>query len=797
MSESKGFFRQLMRRRVPQIVGAYLAGLWLAVEIGGWLTEQLDLPSVYSLYLFVLLVALLPSVILLAWRHGQPGPDVWGSAERFALPINAILAVALLVFVVQIRPPDPAQDAADAQVAVVERTLVDEDGQEQTFQVVREGYGVAVLILFWPRDGEPAAEPAWESYGAPLLLSLDLAQDPLISGGVALDRSIIERLKAAGFEGGVGEPLSLSLELASENGADFLIRGAFEEIPEGYSLRADLHAVADGGLIETFRAQGPTLIAAADRLGDQLGERLVGDLDRGDAPFRPVSLEERTTSEPAALEPFIEGIRALMFRSDFDTAIASLQTAVDLDPTFAQGWAWLQQVHRSAGDLAAASAAAEQALAHDYKLETEMRFILRANQYAIGGDVDRAIRVIRMWTEVEPHSLRAWTVLTRNLLLVGEVDEARAANDAAKAIDPDRASLDRTRANIEELAGNFELASEILEGYLDAEPQDASAWISLGNIRERSGNAEGARQAYERAGFVASSDFRSRERLLRLEGRAGDPDQALQGFRRALQQPLQPSEEAALVTELVYLLSNLGQLQEVLDLIEAREAAFSQTMAPMVKTLTVTGMRAGALTALGRYDEALDLLDRGEEGMIGPFGALFAHARIPIFVETGDVEAAEQSLERLRIVVESAGMVGQDALAESVAAQLLAGQEDYEGALERLDEARRLLHATSLSLATEITEPMRLLYAEYEIELGRAESALSRLDDLLARHPNSAQAQYLRTRALKALDRSDQAQTQLDQLLSLLGSADPDFQLLVDAQALARSLETGSVMSGD
>ncbi|MEE4331195.1 MAG: tetratricopeptide repeat protein, partial [Wenzhouxiangella sp.] len=623
-----------------------------------------------------------------------------------------------------------------------------------------------------------------------------LDQDPLISGGVIFDRSIIERLRGAGFDNAVGEPLALSLRLAAENASDFLIRGRVAKTEEGYRLEADLYEVENGNLMETVRAEGSTLIAAADLLAGQVGERLVGDLDRGDAPFRPVSLEERTSRDPAVLEPFIRGVKALIIDTDFDEAIAFLDSAVEIDPTFAQGWAWLQQVHRTVGNMPAANAATNQALAHDYKLSTQLRFVLRANQYAIGGDVDRAIRVLRMWTEVEPHSLEAWMSLTRNLLLVGEIDEARSANEAAKAIDPDRPSLDRTRANIEELAGNFELASEILEGYLDAEPQDAAAWISLGNVRERAGDSDGAREAYERAGFVASNDFQARERLLRLDARAGDPLQAVRDFRRALEQPLQPSEETSLVSQFVFLLLNLGRIDEVLELIDNHEAAFAQTMAPMSKTLTLEGLRAGALTTVGRFDEVLERLDRAEEGMAGPFGALFAHARVPILVETNRLDEARAAIDRLRALVETAGMIGQDALLELAAAQVEAAEGDYEAALARLDEADGRLHGTTMSLMAEVTEPIALRFAEYEIELDRTESALRRLDDLLAKHPNSTSAQLLRARALKAMQQDDEAREQLDELMDLLADADADFEVSLEADELYRGILAASESGG-
>ncbi|MEE4637528.1 MAG: tetratricopeptide repeat protein [Wenzhouxiangella sp.] len=785
MTERETFFKQLMRRRVPQIVGTYVAALWLVVEIGGWVIEQFGLPTAYALYLFVLLIVLLPSVILLAWRHGAPGPDTWGRMEQVAVPVNVLMALAALFLVIQVRPPVVPTGAVSAQPVVVERTLLDESGQELVYQAAREGYGISILTLFWPAAGESSAEPSWESYAAPWLVSADLGQDPLITGGVAFDRSVIERLAAAGFEDGVGEPLSLGLSIAADNGTDFLIRGEYERQSDGYLLRAEVYAVADGTRVDRAQAAGPTLVAAADALGSELGELLVRGLDRGEASYRPMSLEERTTTDPLAIEPFIRGIRSMLFDSDFDATVEFLQAAVDIDPTFAPAWAWLHQVQRLRGDLAASNEAIEKALAHDYKLDTESRLALRANQYAIAGDLDRAIRVIRMWTEVQPYSLRAWITLTRNLLLIGEIDEARESNKRAKSIDPDRASLDRTRAQIEELAGNFELASEVLVAYLDAEPQDDTAWISLGDVRLRAGDSDGAREAYDRAGFVASNAFRSRERLLRLEARSGDPQRAVAGYRRALQGGLQPTEEAALVQEFIYALDNLGRVEEALSLIDNHGSALEQTLAPMVRTLTIEGMRAGLLTSLGRFEEALGLIDRAQQQVAGPFGALFALVRIPIFEETGNLNAAQASLENLRELVETFDMPGQRAQLNAAAARVLAMQADYEGALARLGDAKDALHGTSLSLLSPVTDPLTAQAAEYRIDNGQPAQALEILDGLLATYPNYGQARLLRARALQALGRSEDAAAELTEVSALYESADPDYQALIEARQLA------------
>jgi tetratricopeptide (TPR) repeat protein len=480
-------------------------------------------------------------------------------------------------------------------------------------------------------------------------------------------------------------------------------------------------------------------------------------------------------------------MQAMLFESDFDQAVGFLETALEIDPTFAPGWAWLHQMHRVRGDMAAANAAIEQALAHDHKLDTETQFALRANQYAVAGDLERTIRVLRMWTEVQPYNLRAWTTLTSNLLLVGEVDEAREANVKAKELDPDRASLDRTRAQIEEAAGNFELASETLSEYLAAEPQDDAAWVSLGDVRHRAGDIEGARDAYERAGFVASNAFTSRARLLWLEARSGDPEAAIAGYRRALQSELQPSEAFTLVQQFIYVLDNLGRPEEGLALIDEHSTTFEQALVPMARTLTIEGLRTGLLISLGRHGQALEILDRAQAEVGSPFGVLFEQARIPIFEQTGDLEAAQTSLENLRRLVDNFELPGQRAQFNMQAARVLAMQGDYPGALQKLDEAQANLQGTSLGLISELRDPLVAQIAEYRLENGEPEQALEILERQLRSYANSGEVRLLRIRTLHALGREEEARASLVELLDFYASADADYQLLIEAQALAQS----------
>ena len=105
MASQDTLLKKLLARRVPQILGVYIAAAWLTVEMGEWITGLLGWPEQLVIYAFVLLVAFLPAVVLLAWHHGAPGRDRWQLSEKIWLPINVVLALAAVAIVMDVVPP--------------------------------------------------------------------------------------------------------------------------------------------------------------------------------------------------------------------------------------------------------------------------------------------------------------------------------------------------------------------------------------------------------------------------------------------------------------------------------------------------------------------------------------------------------------------------------------------------------------------------------------------------------------------------------------------------------------------
>jgi TolB-like protein/Flp pilus assembly protein TadD len=100
-------FEELIRRRVPQVAGVYLAAGWALIEFSDWASGRFELSSRVTDMLIALLLFGLPFALLFAWRlgaeEGDPsGPDrefgAQGKGDRSVKPALGENSVAVLPF---------------------------------------------------------------------------------------------------------------------------------------------------------------------------------------------------------------------------------------------------------------------------------------------------------------------------------------------------------------------------------------------------------------------------------------------------------------------------------------------------------------------------------------------------------------------------------------------------------------------------------------------------------------------------------------------------------------------------
>jgi len=89
---------EIIRRRVIQFLGSYLFAGTSFVLFMDWFVRKYNLPEYYPTITLICIVAILPSLLLIAYTHGAPGKDEWTKLDKIGVPINLIFLIGILIF---------------------------------------------------------------------------------------------------------------------------------------------------------------------------------------------------------------------------------------------------------------------------------------------------------------------------------------------------------------------------------------------------------------------------------------------------------------------------------------------------------------------------------------------------------------------------------------------------------------------------------------------------------------------------------------------------------------------------
>lgn len=132
---ASGLFQDLLKRRVPQILGIYLAVGWGVLEFVDWLIDRYDVTPRLADVSLVAWVAMIPTVLLLAWFHGARGQQRWKRVEKIGVPINTVVALALIIIVLSrggLRPGGLPIDAAGLDPTRIAVLYFDDESEDQS-----------------------------------------------------------------------------------------------------------------------------------------------------------------------------------------------------------------------------------------------------------------------------------------------------------------------------------------------------------------------------------------------------------------------------------------------------------------------------------------------------------------------------------------------------------------------------------------------------------------------------------------------------------------------------------------
>ncbi|UCC47930.1 MAG: tetratricopeptide repeat protein [Gemmatimonadota bacterium] len=762
---SFNFLQDLFKRRVPHILGLYLGASWVVIEFVSLLVDRFYLSPHLIEFSLVLLASLVPTVVLLAYVHGRPGPDEWTKAEKIGIPFNLLASAAILLIMF-----------GDQDLGAATRTLQLESEEGRTVERVipkSEFRRKLALFYFENETGDTALD--WLQLGLPVALWLDLDQDLFLS----VVAEFQGHLNRAGYPEGVGLPPALRARIAEQLHVEHFVVGSFSGSGDDLSLRVSLHETERRTLLAENSYSGGDVFALVDRMSVQL-RRDLGLPDRHIEEMRDLPIADMLTRSLGAYRLFSSAVADILIRGEWAPAKEHLEAAVREDPSFAFAQYTLFEAYLYFGERENAEEAARLAMQHVYKLPERRQFDLKYAYYNdIEEDPNRRFAVAKMRVELFPEDIEGRAQLAWEYWRRGQTDRAIAEYEQIYEIDPSQYDYFKMIGSLYLDRGEFDKALDYYQQFAERAPNDPVPFQVIGDLYFAMGDHERAQGYLERALIIDPHSVGAIIEQGHVAFQLGRFFEALDSYERALAASAYPPDRRAVYAALRSYHETRGQLARAIDYLHLEIAEWERFQPPgqvlLMKLLDSPGLYARA----GREDLAFETLHTAEEGLVAPYDKVVPLGYLEVYLELGDADRAQESLEGLEPLMDWLGTakIRHNLLYEQGRIHELRGE--YRRAIES--------YQGSLRPGPMMADRNQALGRCYRI-LGELETAQESLERNLEVLPFSPGAHYEIARVYAELGDRDRALEHVQVALEIWGEADPDFRPALEAQGLLAEL---------
>ena len=555
-------FEELKRHKVIRVGIAYLVASWLVVQVAELVAESFGAPAWFMQMLLVLVALGLPVALLLSWafdltpqglvRDRDVTPSDSASSSRLLSGVTIVLLiVALGYFIWESRWSDRST------VSPVETV------EQQPGLPAEEEMGDSIAVLpFENFSGNKEDE-----YFA------DGLTDTLLHKLAQIDQlRVIARNSTFQFKGQNRD----IREIGKILDVDIVLEGSVQRAGNQVRIIAQLIRAADGAHLwsQSFDDSMDNIFALQDSVAADIVEQLQLSLSKEEQ----ARLIRNGTDNPEAYELLI---RALNMRSDLDTLVdANAETwepvqlllkAVELDPQYAEAWAYLSRKYNglafaadSADDfdryVSESRKAAEKALALDpnlAKAHEAMGWVEHRGRESL-----KAAQHFRRALELNPNSNGAMSGLG---LQLGRTDpeEALRLFTRVQEIDPGATIVYRQKHFALRSLGRIDESIRQLELGIEAAPDFGVLYNDLsGLLISTRGRPDEAARQLSRLLQIEPRSFTGVDGMVQSWTAAADTSRA-SAWMELLQMGRSDSDEAKLLNAQILLSS--AQYEEVLQ----------------------------------------------------------------------------------------------------------------------------------------------------------------------------------------------------------------------------------------
>jgi tetratricopeptide (TPR) repeat protein len=759
--------KELLTRRVPQIVGGYFATGWLVLEFTDWAVNRYLLSGHLTDFVVAGWLLLLPAVFMLAWFHGKPGRDRWSRGERIGIAVNLVVAAAILFSLFR-----------GTDLGAATTTVVVEDEEGNTIERVIPKSEFRKSLVLFPFVNETGKEELdWLESGLRIGIQFDMIQDPFVT--TPGDVRLAERLRQEGLDDGSEIPLTLKRQLADRLHVDHFISGTIGDSAGAPVVTVSLYETERGKLLQQRSFPLTDALALADRISLQLRYDLELPTQHIESTADLVVAELLSTN-PEAYRAFVAGEDASSLRRDFEMAAEQFERAVELDSTFALAWIQLFAARTVLNDAAAGERALDRAQDYMYRLPERVQFPVRAITYwIVRRDMERAIATSEMWTELYPDDVEAHENLAGYYEAAGRRAEARAERERILELDPGRIGQLQMISGLYRAEGEFASAMEYLERYAAAAPDDPAAFTGMGDLHRRLGASSAARQSYNRALALDPGDVGALVRLATLSYETGEFGAAESGLAEAMEAAGSPADSVAVHGAWRSYRLFRGQSNRAIERLRRRWAVMDRTLPPFDRIQNQMS-DLGTYARAGRQAEGKAVLDSLVLQLAAEYADLSAIGRMNLSIDGDDPDAIEEARVEFAAFLDSFGLDQYRFALPYADGRVAELRGDCRLATRRFSEAMEL-NAGDAWIRLALARCLRL-QGDYRA----ARDNLEYLLDLVPVHPD---VHYELALVLEAEGDTAEAIDHLRTSLGVWEEADPDFPVALKAREKLAELQ--------
>jgi TolB-like protein/Tfp pilus assembly protein PilF len=451
-SSFRAFFINLRKKRIIEILAAFIGGGWLIIEVvERLLVSHYHFPEKTIDITVVTLLCTLICTLLWRWFSGREAPRKF-KLELVLIPLVVLVTVLLDInLLLHLRGPEP-----------------------ETVPAAKWKNSVAVLPFV---DMSPQKDQEYFCDG--------MTEELINRLSNIKELKVPARTSAFFFKGKAQDIQEVGQKLKVNTVLEGSVRRAGNEL----RVTAQLINIADGYHLwsETYDRELQDIFALQDEISLQIINKLKIEL-LGEVRDRIV---KRYTDNTEAYDSYMKGMWLWdnkLTEKDWRKAILNFERAIEIDPTFSLAYVGVAGVQFSLSNLHFVSAeeaipkakiALEHALKIDHELPEALALLGRIKyqfEYDwIGGESD-----IKKALAINPNWGFAHLGLARFLLTNGQIEKAIEENSAALELDPLSLLMQGACAWVLYLARRYDDALEQCWKTLELDPEFALTLSNLG-----------------------------------------------------------------------------------------------------------------------------------------------------------------------------------------------------------------------------------------------------------------------------------------------------------------------------